>query len=196
MRWARFTRSWLQSMFATSCVGGCGHVPVTTMYKLWSFDMATADPGVLRAAMRVPSVLAPQPGGVKLSFTTWRDGEKDRHVHDFVLSEVREPAELARLTKYRKRGDVISAYRLAPADVVALRQLQAENLSTKMHGELGVSADACRTGALPGGQILSSTYLQLTAADGYLPVLEDIDLRKEIGDQDLKQKIPPCAAAR
>jgi hypothetical protein len=83
--------------FVSAVLAGCMHVPATTLYKLWSFDMATADPSILRVATRVPSYLSARPNGIKLTFTAWRDGEKDKHVHTFILTEVKETAELARL---------------------------------------------------------------------------------------------------
>lgn len=46
---------------------GRAHVPVTTMYKLRSFDFAHAGPGAIRAAIRVPAALAPKLGGAKLT---------------------------------------------------------------------------------------------------------------------------------
>jgi hypothetical protein len=84
--------------------------------------------------------------------------------------------------------------------VQELRRLQAENrdpeqsIKGKPHGEIGISADACRNGALPAGRILTSTYLLVNPADGYLPVLEDIDLRQEISQTDLAGKLPACPA--
>ena len=94
----------------------------------------------------------------------------------------------------------MAAYRLNAADVLELRRLQAGNrdpaqsIKGQAHGEIGISADACHTGALPAGPILTSTYLLVNVAEGYLPVLEDIDLRTEIGEKDLTGKLPACVA--
>jgi hypothetical protein len=44
-------------------ITGCSHVPLTTMAKLLTFDMAVADPAILRVAARMPAVLMPQPDG-------------------------------------------------------------------------------------------------------------------------------------
>jgi hypothetical protein len=108
---ARLTRNSLLAAFGVA-LSGCMHVPVTTLYKLWSFDMATADPAILRVATRVPSYFSARPNG-----------------------------------------------------------------------------------ALPAGKILTSTYLLVNPAVGYLPVLEDIDLRQEISQTDLAEKLPACPAA-
>lgn len=189
----------LASMFAfTAFVGGCGHVPISTMYKLWSFDAATADLAVLRAAVRYPSVLVPRPGGVVFSFSSWVEGEKDHHQNDFVLEETREPVEVIALAHYRRPGETVSAYRLSDADVDKVRKLQAEHQAKKrtalaqVHSEMSVKADACRQGPLPGGQIRTSTYLKVSPKDGYMPVIEDVDLRAELGEAALAEHLPPC----
>lgn len=183
---------------AVLVLGGCMHVPVTTLYKLWSTDMAAADPGLMRVATRTPRGLAPRPGGVKLTYTAWRDGDTVKRVYTFVLAEANEAAELAPLAKYKRVGDVVSAFRLNAADIQQLRALQAESreetasIKGKPHGEIGISADACRREALGSGPILTSTYLLVSPADGYLPVLDDIDLREELGVGDLATHLPPC----
>lgn len=181
-------------------VGGCMHMPVATIAKLWSFDMTTADPAVLRTAVRGPDVLRTRPGGVKLVLTTWHDGAPQRTTRTFVLEEIAEAEELARLQRHRRKGEAIAAFRLAAADIAVMRGLQQENRAaaagakTKARGSIGVSADACRAGPLPSGPILTTTYLLLDPADGYLPLLEDVDLRKEIEPAKLATDIPPCEA--
>lgn len=41
--------------------------------------------------------------------------------------------------------------------------------------------------------LLPSTDLKLYAANGYLALLEDVDLRKEVGEAALAEFMPPCA---
>jgi len=189
-------------LLASVCfvLGGCMHVPVTTLYKLWSTDMAAADPALMRVATRTPRALAPRPGGVKLTYTAWRDGDKDKRVYTFVLAEANEPGELAPLAKYKRAGDAVTAFRLSASDAQQLRTLQAESreetssIKGKPHGEIGISADACRREALGSGPILTSTYLLVSQADGYLPVLEDIDLRQELSASEFAAHLPLCGA--
>lgn len=175
--------------------GGCGHVPVTTMYKLWSFDFAVADPGAIRAAIRVPAALAPKPGGAKL--TLEHGGVTDT----FILEEVADRQELALLSPYARSGHPVTAYRLAPGDVKRLKDLQKDINArraagdSKAAGKLAVGIEACRRKALPEGALLSSTYLKLDAEAGYMPLVEDVDLRKEIPPDALAKQVPPCAPA-
>jgi hypothetical protein len=159
-----------------------------------------ANPAVLRAATRVPSNLAAQPGGVKLTFSAWREGSNDRRAHTFVLAEVTAAADVAQLAPFKRRGAIVTGYQLTPADVLEVRRLQNENREGahksggRPQSEIGISADACHTGEMRKGPILTSTYLLVSPADGYMTVLEDIDLRKELGDKALAEKVPVCGA--
>jgi len=187
---------------AAAALGACGHVPVSTLYKLWSFDAATADPAVLRAAVRYPSVLMPRANGVVLSFSSWAEGETDHHKRDFALEETREAAEVVVLAHYKRPGETVTAYRLSDADAEKVRKLQAEHLELKRsrggqaHGEITVKADACHQGPLPAGEILASTYLKVSVKDGYLPIVEDVDLRSDLGEAALNEHVPPCGGNR
>lgn len=179
--------------------GGCGHVPVATMYKLWSFDVATADPAAIRAAVRGPAVLAPRPGGAKLTVTVKRPDRAAPEVHEFGLAEAQDAQEMRQLTRFQRAGYPLAAYRLSSPDIARMKSLQSDLRAAKARGDkwqgsLGVAMQACTRGPLPEGALLSSTYLKLDEEAGYLPVLEDIDLRKEIGPEKLEKEIPPCAA--
>jgi hypothetical protein len=181
-------------------LSACGHVPVSTLYKLWSFDMATADPAFLRAAVRTSSGLRPRPDGVTLTVTASRDGDKDKTVHTLVLQEIKDPAELAGLAAFQKTGTHIAAYRLSQSDSASVRQLQAalRGPSGKSPGtgqaSIGIGAQACRQGPLLAGPILTSTYFNAGGSDGYLPVLVDVDLRQELDAKSLAESIPQCGA--
>lgn len=182
----------------TLLAAGCSHVPLSTIYHLATFDLASADPAALRAAIRHPSALAPQPGGVKVTVTVGRQGEQAHRVHSYVLEPAEGPTELAPLAAHLRTGYDVLAYRLSDTDARAVRQLQADRREQARSGtapsafNLTVAAAACHRGALPAGAILSSTYLKLDAVGGYLTVVEDIDLRRELGDAALAREVPPC----
>ena len=183
---------------ASALVAGCGHIPVTTMYKLWSFDFAHADPGAIRAAIRVPDALMARPAGAKLTLTRNTTGSASPVVETFILEEVRDPRELEQLARFARSGYPVTAYKLAAPDVQKLKSMQAEINAARAagkadaRGNLGVAIDACHRKAMPQGALLSSTYLKLDDEAGYMPLVEDIDLRKEISSEDLAKQIPPC----
>ncbi|MEQ1718142.1 MAG: hypothetical protein ABL907_19545, partial [Hyphomicrobium sp.] len=96
--------------FSAILAAGCAHVPVATMYKLWSFNALTADPAAIRAAIRVPAVLEPRPRGAKLTLTSTPEGASAPNVSTFLLEEVTEPHELQRLARYERRGYPVRAF--------------------------------------------------------------------------------------
>ncbi len=188
----------LLTLAVTFAAGGCGHVPVGTMYKLWSFDVATADASAIRAAIRFPAALSPRPGGAKLTVTSKDRAGNAPKVMAFVLEVLKDPAEIKELDRLGRTGSRVTAFKLSGADIETVRRLQSEILysrktSENRSGSFGVSIDACHLGGIPNGALLSSTFLKLDSAGGYMPLLEDIDLRKEIGDAALSEHIPSCA---
>jgi hypothetical protein len=133
-----------------------------------------------------------------LTLTVGQEGA-DRRGDRFVLEQVSDSREIEALARLRRSGDRIFVYQLSRADVRRVRQTQAQYRELKQRGErgrlsIGVASNACRLGPLPAGAILTSTYLKVSEADGYLPVLVDIDLRKDLGDAALVERLPACAA--
>lgn len=193
-------RFWLAPLAALllSCLtAGCAHVPVSTIYKLWSFDMLSADPAAIRAAVRYPAALSPRAGGAKLTLTMTGGGLLKPDVRMFVLEDATSPADVGGLEPYKRDNYPVRAFRLSDRDVTAVRGLLQELREGKARGEsrsgnIGVSIDACHKGAMPSKAILASTYLKLDKAGGYMTVLEDVDLRREFGDAEIAKHVPAC----
>jgi hypothetical protein len=181
-------------------LSACGHVPVSTIWALRNLDAITLDPALLRAAVRVPDTLQPQPDGVKLEIGWWRDGEEDRkHNAKFVLQETTSADDTAPLVFERKAGMRVYVYRVDPADIPGIRALQAQAKDEKAknpgktHGTFGFGADACRKGQLAEGPVLMTTFLRLDSERGYLPVVKDLDLRTAVTtDKSFDELVPPC----
>ncbi len=57
---------------------------------------------------------------------------------------------------------------------------------------MSAGVKGCRKGELKDGAILVSNYLRLNAEQGYLPVLVDYDLRKQLDGKNLAESLPPC----
>lgn len=193
MRLARtLTAAALLALFA-----GCAHVPVSTIYKLWSFDVLRADPAVIRAAVRYPASLMPRAGGAKLTITLTGGALLKPDVREFILEDATSPADVGELEPYKRNGYPVRAFRLPDRDVIAVRALLQELRAAKGTGEtrsgaIAVAIDACHNGGLPKLAILTSTYLKLDAASGYMTVLEDIDLRREFGAAEISKHVPAC----
>lgn len=180
------------ALLLPACLGGCSHVPLTTVYKLATFDPVQADPAVIRAALRYPDALTLRKDGARLTLTLQPAGGTTPRRHEFTLVVADGPGDREPRLRYARDGDVVEVMRLSDADVATVRELQAEPHGAG--GRLEVSAAACHRGGLPAGPILTSTFLRLAIADGYMTVLEDFDLRHQLSAEKLAAEVPPCPA--
>ena len=193
-------RQILLPTLAAATLAACGHLPVSTMWALRNFDAGNVEPALLRAAIRIPDSLEPQPGGVKLEAGWWRDGrEDDKHTAKFVLQETTAPADVAPLAGERRPGTRLIVFRVNPADIPKIHALQAEARAEKLkspgktQGTLGIGADACRRGDLPDGPLLMTTFLRTDATRGYLTLLKDVDLRSAVtAEKSIDELAPTC----
>lgn len=187
----RFMTSAAVRVAAVLVLGGCSHVPVSTMYRLATFDPATADPAALRAALRYPDGLALRKDGAKVTLTLPpAGGGRPAQTFDFILIPADGPGEREPRLRYARSGHTVEVMKLSDGDVATIRKLQGERRGSG--GNIAVSAAACHRSGLPVGSILTSTYLRLDVSQGYMTVLEDFDLRKELGAGKLAAEVPAC----
>ncbi len=189
------------AILAVGALAGCSHVPVKTMLALRSFDPMTTDPAALRAAIVAPALYAPRPGGAKMKIFQERKAGGDRREIEIVLEEVSLASETGLARARPAVGSVLHAYRIPPSDMPRLLELRREALARAekepgaFKGAFSVGVDGCRVGdaALPE-QVRVSTYLKTADSDGYIPLIEDIDLVAELGREKLTEASPACAA--
>lgn len=183
-------------------MSGCMHIPVSTIYKLATFDVSSADPAVFRAAVRYSSGLDVLPGSAVLTVTSSGPASRGKSIDTFVLEEAKESGEIAAIARYRRSGMRIAVYRLNATDVVRVQNLLSEHRDAIKRGmptgakSIGVAAAACHKAGLPQGPILTSTYLRLDTAGDYMPVIEDLDLRSQLGSEALAKQVLPCPGNR
>jgi hypothetical protein len=185
-------------------LASCGHVPVSTMVKLRSFDPLTMNPDAVRVAMRAPAWLEPKPGGASIQLKATREGQTKPEVEErFALELAREPDERRAVDEFGAAGARVWAFRLSPQDAQRLRAMQAqwrERVAQKKAGEpgwrltLGADISGCRRGEGVAGPVISTTFLRTDAETGYLTLLKDVDLRKVATEAgaDFDAETPPC----
>lgn len=183
-------------------LAGCNGVPLMTQWKLRHFDLATADVSRLRVALRAPTWVTPTPDKAVLEATRARDeGDRKSTIHLRRAQHSNDATELARLTR---GATPLAVYEIAPQDLAAVADLQAEAAKAKQEGggakgsvTIG-SGVACRSGAVPDGPISIDVYLHPDDEIGWLPLLEEFDLRPGIKtDEDWRafdDSVPPCDA--
>jgi hypothetical protein len=173
----------------------CGQVPITSLHALSKIDVATTDPAQVRAAVKVPKVIKPRAGRMRLRVTV-KVGDAPEIREDFALSEVTDRAELRALDYAIDPGTALYAYRIADADVPRFEAFRAGLIKSTRgrHSNLGIAIlpDACRSGALPRGPLTFSTYLRTSETGTYVPLTMDVDLRSIDPTRDISAIIPPC----
>lgn len=180
-------------------LGGCGHMPVTSMLKLARIDFANTDPAQLRAAVKLPRVVQPQPQGMALRIGVKLSGGQEEF-EDFALREVSEPKEVLVLHRELDADTHVFAYRLDPAEIArlgafrdALKKKQAASGGSGGSLTIAIRPQACRSGELPRRPVMVTTYLRTAETGGYVPLTRDVDLRTIDPKQDLAAAIPPCS---
>lgn len=173
-------------------VTGCSHMPVTSMVKLARIDFETTDPAQLRAAIKLPRTLRPQPNGVLLRIAV-RVGRAPEEARDFMLRELPESGELVREAS---AGSHVFAYRIDDSDLARLRAFRGELIAKKSSGQKGsisisVRPQACKVGELAEGPVFFTTYLRTAETKDYVPLARDVDLRSIVPDAAVAG-IPRC----
>jgi len=190
---SRLLLHYLLRILLTVAMAGCSHMPVTSMVKLARVDFETSDPAQLRAAIKLPRTLRPQPKGVALRIAV-QVGRAPEEARDFMLRELPEPAEL---TREAGAGSHIFAYRIDDADLARLSTFRAELIAKKSSGQRGsisisVRPQACKVGELPDGPIYFSTYLRTAETKDYVALARDVDLRSIVPNAAVVAEIPRC----
>jgi hypothetical protein len=192
---SRFLLHPLLRVLMMLAMAGCSHMPVTSMVKLARVDFETSDPAQLRAAIKLPRTLRPQPKGVALRIAV-QVGRAPEEARDFMLRELPEPAEL---TREAGAGSHIFAYRIDDADLARLAAFRAELIAKKSSGQrasisISVRPQACKAGELPDGPIYFSTYLRTAETKDYVALAHDVDLRSIVPNATVVTEIPRCGS--
>lgn len=176
-------------------LSACTAIPVKTMYTLATTDPMTVDPKIIRTAARMPDWLEPRTNGASLEIKAEFAGRENQEI--FILQPIPLSLESSNLQVEAKPGYKLYVYRLNPADLPRLEAFRemvkakkAAGIKTK--GSMSAGVKGCRKGELKDGAILVSNYLRLNAEQGYLPVLVDYDLRKQLDGKNLAESLPPC----
>lgn len=191
----------LSAAVLAAFLAACSHVPVETMWKLRKFDPMTADPATIRAAVVAPALYAPREGGAKMVLSQARKSGEEVMRLEIVLEEVPVVSETGLARVRPPRGSVLRVYRVGEKDVPRLieaRRQVAERAAKEPGAYIGsfaVGVDGCRVGdvALPD-EVRVSTWIKTADTDGYIPLIDDIDLVATVGRDKLREASPACPA--
>lgn len=185
-------------------LSACNGVPLSTQWKLRSFDLSTADVAPLRVALRAPDWLEPTPTSARVVVAYWREGEEAaKRVLTIRLvsgAKAEDGPILAGLESTLSGGLVV--FEADRRDLAAIRAAQEEGMrwresGAKAHGSLELDGGLfCRRAEIPAGAVIFDVYVHTDDALGWLPLLIGHDAHRPGADEKkLADFMPPCAAA-
>jgi len=180
----------------SSVLSGCGHTPVTSLYKLSKVNSKTTKLEKLRVAVQIPREFAISDKGVVLVATLQATDSQPTEVEIFELQRLPMARGSAELEKYAASGTHFYRYRIAPQDVQRfekLRTLQGgRDKKSKRRGSISVAANICRSHKADTESIPISTFLKTSETKVYVPLTLDVDLLEELTDSNLDRVAPLC----
>jgi len=185
-------------LFSAAALGGCNGVPLSTQWKLRGFNLGTADISQLRVALRTPDWASPTPEKTIMNAKAGRD-KPPLPIHLRRGEHAEDRAALARIGA----ASETVVYEVAPRDLAAVRALQAEAQIAKEAGDKGETkiegGVACRKADIPEGPIPIQLYIHASDEIGWLPLLENFDVRSQINSAEAEKKFvegtPLCEKA-
>ncbi|MDR3475365.1 MAG: hypothetical protein P4M09_27265 [Devosia sp.] len=168
------------------CLGlvACATIPLGSIVPLARIDLMTTDLTKLRAALRLPRPLRPQPGGVAMDVVLKADGVPDQTA-SLTLTETTDPADLARLPPLGNGQQRTYVYRLAPAEIArfdALRKTLAGYRAAHLSSSLGfgiATREFCTETPLEAGPVPTSSFLLTSETGTFVTLIDGLNLRDD-----------------
>lgn len=189
----------LVPLAAAGLLAGCAYMPLSTIYRLKSFDLGAFDPSALRVAIRISDAVERRPGAVVKVETVFGGVESTRQTQEIAMESVGEANELAALSSFAQAGEKVFLYRIAPRDVARVRALQEDGKARAQSGakasvELKPEPKACLSRAVPPGPLYADLIARIEPQEPYFVVLKRLELRSELANRgvDLAEHLPPC----
>ncbi|MEP1188769.1 hypothetical protein [Roseibium sp.] len=175
----------------------CGHIPLTTLIKLNSFDVLTTAPEELRVAVKYPDNIRIPKDGARMRLTLKeKSGGKMLMKKELTFEKVTSPAEKAELASELQTGWRIGIFRLPRRQVPVFEAFQTHLVSMSkaerdtMEGSLDISVDGCLVSSGKPGRIVVSTYLKAPELGGYVPLVRNADLEEMMAAEGLTDEAP------
>lgn len=186
------------ALIAASAVAlaGCLSTPLRSIPRLMRLDFTTMRMDEVRAGLRLPAVLRVRPGDATMTVKTRGPDGATEDV--FVLVEEGDTRERAGLAGEAKPGFALSLWRVAVADLSRLTAIQervraSRDQPGRVRGSIEIKVSGgCRTAPVPEGPVTMSSYLKPARDEGYITLVDGVDLRQLIPSSDWQTKLPAC----
>ena len=187
-------RNWFLSGFSLIFLAGCTSVPLTSIVKLSSVDMATTLPEEIRVAFITPNILRVRQGDLFMNVHL-RAGDGAIDVQkklDLLLDKSSPPPNVL---ASKGPDDSVNLLKLRPEDVALFKGLQKTASDYKKAGkrgslEINFGSKACAESELIGPLYISA-FLKTSELSDYVLLVSKVnvnELAKEAGE-DAKVKL-------
>lgn len=177
-------------------LAGCLSTPLRSIPRLMRLDFTTMRMDEVRAGLRLPAMLRVRPGDASMTVKTRGPDGATEDV--FVLVQDGDAREHAGLAAEAKPGFALSLWRVEAADLPRLTAIQervraSRDQPGRLRGSIEIKVSGgCRTAPVPEGPVAMSSYLKPARDEGYITLVDGIDLRQLIPSTDWQAKLPTC----
>jgi len=171
----------------------CASFPITSMYKLRNFDLATTDLTLLRFAVRAPNDITIPKNGFQLVLSTTHE-ERPSLKEVINLEQINDATALRNL---EREGTHVLAFRIASEDVERFNQFRYMIRIEKdfgAEGSLDIEMSTCRTTSKIPSYIPISTFVNASETQGYVALMRDVDLLNKGRHKTLEELLPECTS--
>jgi hypothetical protein len=185
--------SCIVSICAVFCLSACSSVPLSSIPALSRIDFRMTDFAALRAGLRLPDFLRPQPEGVELEVILRMDGASD----DKTVFKLLDVPTVA-LPDGDQSGKKDFGYRLSDQDAARFDAIREKTTVARQQGKRGSVVlsisprQFCLLQPLPDGPVLATTYILTSETKRFVALTRDVDLRLEPETASALQNLKSC----
>jgi ribosomal protein S10 len=179
-------------------LASCATIPVSSIYKLRNFDLATTDVSKLRVAVQIPQSIRVRPAGVTMVVAARLENDSLNQQEAFVLEELATLTGAAEQQPKPAKWTQVAAYRLKSADtdrITAFREKIAQlkqRHGDEVKGSISIGIDSCARTLIADGPVLITTWIKSEETVEYVVLNRNLDLRRESEMAGQVLEIKPC----
>ena len=179
-------------------LASCATIPVTSIYKLRNFDLATTDVSKLRVAVQIPQSIRIRPAGVTMVVAARLENGSLNQQEAFVLEELDTGTGSAEQQPKPAKWTHVAAYRLKPSDIDRITGFREKIAQLKQRhgdevkGSISIDVDSCARTLIADGPVPITTWIKSEETAEYVVLNRNLDLRRESEKAGQALEIKPC----
>ena len=176
-------------LMITCVISGCSSIPLTTMYKMMSFDPLGVEPSEVIVAVQAPTGIVINNNDVVIKFNVKADDPNYSFEHKYfvkVNEQYKLPDELKQKNKVNSN---IFILQLNKDDALEMRHGQdvvkkykKNNITGSINMSVSVES-ACKNSEFSTKNSELNVYLKLNNKDDFFTFMEDVNVL-ELGDDE------------